>query len=197
MSMAQAQSLAKTPRRRWWRFLVQFSLRMLLIATTLAAVGCWWFLQQETREEQIAGKYLKLRRQVRAVKVTPAVTNQVDSNDVVLKNVGSWRLLDEHGDPLVVGRYHDDLPQGRWTVYHTNGRKAAEGSVVRGARNGLWRVWDAEGRLESEVTYLAVEPKAVGGGLGRARPFVGEIGRASCRERVEIAVVGVGLKNKD
>jgi len=90
---------------------------------------------------------------------------------VVLTNAGSWRLLDEHGDPLVVGRYHNGLPQGKWTVYHTNGRKAAEGSVVRGARSGLWRVWDVEGRLESEVTYVAVEPKAVGGGYGQVRPL--------------------------
>jgi len=158
---------ATRPRRRWWRFFVQFSLRSLLIVTTLAAVGCWWFLQPETREEQLAGKHLKLRRQVRLLKIEPNQAQQTNfgggspgPDDVALMNVGRWRLLDANGDVLVAGRYHEDLPHGKWTVYHTNGRKAAEGSVVRGARNGLWRVWDAEGRLVSEVAYLATEAAA-------------------------------------
>ena len=153
----------KKLRRRWWQFFVQFSLRSLLLVTTLAAVGCWWFLQPATREEELAGKHLKLRRQVKLVprERGVAVGNvTVERDDLMAISVGSWRLIDEHGDPLVVGRYQNDVPHGNWTVYHVNGRKAAEGQVVRGARHGLWRVWDAEGRLQSEVTYLAVERKA-------------------------------------
>jgi len=152
----------KKPRRRWWQFFVQFSLRSLLVVTTLAAALCWWFLQPPTREELVAGKHLKLRRQV---KLIPREKHLVmkDANAVsdafMIENVGAWRLLDEHGDPVVVGRYQNDVPHGKWTIYHTNGRKAAEGSVVRGAKNGLWRVWDAEGRLQSEVTYQAVDQR--------------------------------------
>ncbi len=158
MNDCESSAPAK-PRRRWWRFFLQFSLRSLLIVTTLAAVGCWWFLQPETREEQLAGKHLKLRRQVRITQAE-AVPNQTATqsgdDNVVLTSVGAWRLLDQNGDVLVAGRYHEDVPHGKWTIYHTNGRKAAEGSVVRGARNGLWRVWNTEGRLQSAVTYRAV-----------------------------------------
>lgn len=156
-------AVAKKPRRRWWRFFLQFSLRSLLAVTTLAAVACWWYLQPPTREEELAGKNLKLQRQVRLLPMKQAVRvgpNTFD-DEIALLNVGHWRLLDRRGDPLVVGRYHEGQPQGKWTVYHTNGRKAAEGSVLRGGRNGLWRTWDVEGRLLSEATYVAVEKKGL------------------------------------
>jgi MORN repeat protein len=164
-----------TKPRRWWRFFVQFSLRSLLIVTTIAAVGCWWFLQPETREEELAGKRLRLRRQVKLLKADPNAPARrprrgmmmasagiggmtgVAGDDISLLNVGRWQLLDEHGDSLVSGRYHEGLPHGWWTVYHTSGRKAAAGNVVRGAREGRWQTWDAEGRLLSEVTYRAVD----------------------------------------
>src|SRR5262245_36024693 len=147
------------PRRRRWRFFVQFSLRSLLILTTLAAISCWWYLQPPTHEEELAGKRLKLRRQVQLISrdkgpVRPNITFPRD--DVILKNVGSWRLLDEHGEALVVGRYQDGVATGKWTTYHTSGNKAAQGYVVHGARDGLWRTWDAEGPLLSEVTYRTV-----------------------------------------
>ena len=168
MTDRESTTTAK-PRRRWWRFFLQFSLRSLLIVTTLAAIGCWWFLQPETREEQLAGKHLKLRRQVRVDERATVLLGETQLN-----NVGSWRLLDSNGDVLVAGRYHEDLPHGKWTVYHTNGRKAAEGSVVRGARNGVWRVWDAEGRLVSEVTYRAVPaPPPSPASNGSMRPWGG------------------------
>jgi len=172
----EAPALTK-PRRRWWRFFVQFSLRSLLIVTTLAGVGCWWFLQPETREEELAGKHLKLRRQVTLVPRDETVVLKNitgDRDDLMAISVGSWRLIDQHGDPLVVGRYQKDVPHGKWTVYHVNGRKAAEGQVVRGAKNGLWRVWDVVGRLQSEVTYLAVEVK-VGSDGSRARGFIDNV----------------------
>src|SRR5436190_5385648 len=56
------------PRRRWRSYFLQFSLRTLLGVTTLSAIGCWWFLQLKIEQEELAGKYLTLRRQVRATK---------------------------------------------------------------------------------------------------------------------------------
>ena len=173
--MAVASSETPVPKkpRRWWRFFLQFSLRSLLLLTTLAAVGCWWFLQPPTREEELAGKHLKLRRQVRIAKTESPAGQPIRFGDPFpnastdLTNVGAWRLIDEQGDPLVVGRYYEGQPQGQWTVYHTSGRKAAEGSVIHGARNGLWKTWDPEGRRLSEVTYIVRETKSAAPVLSR------------------------------
>jgi antitoxin component YwqK of YwqJK toxin-antitoxin module len=154
-------SSAKTPpkRRRWLRLITQYSLRTLLVLTTLAGVACWWFLRPEAREEELAGKYLKLRRQVR-VKAMPDVAAQAGyatQEDFWVVNQGAWRVKDEHGELLIDGRYADDQPHGKWTVYHVNGQKAAQGAVYCGARTGLWRTWDEEGRLRSEATYKVIE----------------------------------------
>ena len=162
-------------RRRWLRFITQFSLRTLLILTTLAAVGCWWFLRPEAREEELAGKYLMLRRQIRFEAVPerglPQTDDELDGSRLV--NQGAWRVRDEYGDLLIDGRYADDQPHGKWTIYHVNGKKAAQGAVYRGARTGLWRTWDEEGRLRSETTYQAAEfPERTNGRpVGRGFPY--------------------------
>jgi antitoxin component YwqK of YwqJK toxin-antitoxin module len=146
------------PKRRWYRFLYQFSLRTLLVAITLAAVACWWFLQPQVQHEELAGKYLTLRRQVRVEPVredSPPLAR--GSATSWLANIGSWQLRNEHGDLLVDGRYANDRPQGRWTAWHANGQKAVEGEVAGGLRTGEWRVWDEAGQLRSEVTYRIVE----------------------------------------
>ena len=65
------------PRWRWPRLFYQFSLRTLLVVMTLAAVACWWLLRPETLEEELAGKYLTLRRQVRVEPMTIQTHHQV------------------------------------------------------------------------------------------------------------------------
>ena len=157
---------APRPRRRWFRFLYQFSLRTMLVGMTLAAVACWWFLQPPTQEEELAGQYLKLRRQVRVSGGPDSLATDVATGNVsqerTITSVGKWRLFNENDDLLVNGRYENDLPQGKWTLWHANGRKAAEGDVFRGGRTGVWRVWDERGTLRSEVTYRAVAPTPPG-----------------------------------
>lgn len=148
-------------RRPWWRFFVQYSLRTLLIATTLAAVACWWWLQPETRREE-RGSKLTLQRQVRPVPtgaLVRATPKAPARREMRLANVGHWRLRDEHDELLAAGRYQDDRPHGWWTTYHANGRKAVQGQTTHGARSGVWRVWDEQGRRESAVTYRAVEQR--------------------------------------
>jgi hypothetical protein len=163
----------KIPR---WRRLFQFSLRSLLILTTLAAVGCWWLLQPKMREEELAGKYLKLLRHVWAMPVTDAVQQlksaaKTPRGKSIFGNTGlgplfnaahddqpgidhgSWQIRDEHDDVLVTGRYIDGQPHGFWTIYHASGRKAAAGEMFHGLRVGLWKTWYEDGRRESEVTY--------------------------------------------
>jgi MORN repeat variant len=142
------------PRRPWWRFFVQFSLRTLLIVITLAAVACWWFLQPQTREEELAGKCLKLWREVHWTKTEVWGAPAKEFRAI---NAGAWRLRNQNGDLLVDGKYENELPQGKWTIYHANGRKAAEGFMLHGARTGVWHTWDEEGHLLSEVSYIATK----------------------------------------
>src|SRR5437899_1576370 len=114
--MASSNSLPQAkPKRRWWRYFVQFSLRSLLIVTTLAAVACWWCLLPKTRYEELAGKFLKLRRQVRLEPIQPprrvnvsripanAVVNRRGSSLEQVVNIGRWELRNERDDLLVVG----------------------------------------------------------------------------------------------
>ena len=158
------------PKRRGWRWLMQFSLRTLLLLMTLAAVGCWWFLRPEARDEELAGPYLKLWRQVRVRTPPPDQAPPVDATDEEywLHNHGQWRVHDQYGARLIDGRYADDQPHGKWTIYHTNGEKAAEGTVLFGVRTGLWRTWDEHGTLRSDTTYKA----ALGSALRSPRPPV-------------------------
>ena len=90
-------------RRRFW--FLQFSLRSLLAATTLAAVACAWYLQPPSREELLAGGQLKLWRQVKLVPAPalalPAGLGSVPPNtpppEPTIVNHGRWVLSDAVG----------------------------------------------------------------------------------------------------
>ena len=159
--MTAEQPVLRSPARRpRWRYFVQFSLRSLLLFMTAAAVACWWFLQPQIREEQFGTTPLRLRRQIRLVKVDPATPlprpSQVEilnGQHFVVANAGHWRVFDASGNLLVDGRYENDEQHGKWTTYHSNGRRVAEGQMVRGVKVGPWRTWDEEGRLLSEVVF--------------------------------------------
>jgi hypothetical protein len=151
-------------RRRWWRFFYQFSLRSLLVLTTVVATLCWWLLQPEVEDELLMGDELRLRRQVRRVpadEVDPLRRWNVD-NEVAVISDGSWKLLDLHGDVFVDGNYARDRMQGRWTSYYAHGGKSAEGKVVRDVRSGPWREWNQAGQLVSEVTYRPIPARYFG-----------------------------------
>jgi antitoxin component YwqK of YwqJK toxin-antitoxin module len=146
-------------RKSWLRFFYQFSLRSLLIATTVVACACWWYLQPETVDEPLAGDYLKLRRQVRTVLRADAQAKKAAGEpETETISDGVYQIVDLHDDVLVSGHTVEGRRQGYWTTYHANGRKAAEGKVVGGARQGLWKTWLADGTLISTTTYQAATP---------------------------------------
>src|SRR4051794_8471692 len=109
-------AVSRRPRRRWWGFFTQFSLRTLLLIVTAASVACWWFLRPQVREEQFEGTSLRLRSQVRLVKYVPR-TPQPEYRGVVnarddingqpyqIINSGHWRLFDQRHNLLVDGHY--------------------------------------------------------------------------------------------
>ncbi|MDX1945121.1 MAG: hypothetical protein SFU86_06925 [Pirellulaceae bacterium] len=147
------------PRRRWLRWVTQFSLRSLLLVTTVAAGVCWWFWAPKPRVEPLAGGQLQLRRHVRqeagtnVIRVGSMVSGPSAVEAPIYTNIGGWQLNDEASDPLVSGRFRGGIPSGNWTTWYPDGRVAAQGTVAIGARTGVWRVWDESGTLRSEVTY--------------------------------------------
>jgi hypothetical protein len=158
---AETPAAVRPVRRPWWRLVTQFSLRTLLLLVTAASVGCWWFLQPKTREEQYEQTPLRLHRQVRLEKYEPETPipfpgtqiETISGQQFKVVNAGHWRLLDHRGYLLVDGRYENGQQHGRWITYHTNGRKAADGRMERGTKVGRWRTWDEERALVSEVMY--------------------------------------------
>jgi antitoxin component YwqK of YwqJK toxin-antitoxin module len=159
---------AKRTAPRRWRRIFQFSLRTLLILTTLAAVGCWWYLQPKIHVEELAGGALKLRRVARERGKNEFFGRSARRD--MLVNLGSWQLRDKQGEALATGRYVNDQPHGFWKVFHPNGRKAAEGQMFQGLRVGVWRTWDERGQRESEATYVIMKPAVATPELPSFRP---------------------------
>ena len=159
--MSQSSS---APRRR---FLYQFSLRTLLLATAAVAVFCNWYFQPKYNEEELAGKALRLRRQIKDV--TPQ-TNEFPTSmgpilstrtapmrsltaDPSILNHGNWSLLDGDDFTLTRGRFIENQATGNWTAWYPTGGKAAEGKMQQGVKVGPWRTWYEGGTLASEVHF--------------------------------------------
>lgn len=155
---------------------MQFRLRTLLIAITLAGIACWWVLRPRVVEEELSAGKLMLRREVqsrqRAFLGKPnratfsarwTDLGQLDLDDV---NVGLWQIRTESRDVIVAGRFQLDEPHGRWATRYPNGQKAAEGMMFEGAKTGQWRTWNEEGRRLSEVPYATYKTTRHIGGIG-------------------------------
>jgi antitoxin component YwqK of YwqJK toxin-antitoxin module len=136
----------------------------MLLLTTLAAVGTWWYLRPEPLERQLPGG-MKLR-------VPIVVEENKDTRDKVSKYHGPFVVLDRYGRTLAKGFYDNGWPAGFWTYYHQDGRKALAGPCVDGCRAGVWTAWDESGRKRAEVEHgepvSAISGKSTrfGGGFG-------------------------------
>ena len=66
-----------------------------------------------------------------------------------------WPVLREQGlttdSPAVAWRGEED---GRWTWWHPNGERMAEGEFDRGQRIGEWTFWYEDGGLQMEGVYV-------------------------------------------
>ena len=168
-----------TRRRGRFRFLYQFSLRTLLLVTAAVAIFCNWYFQPNYREEELAGKDLRVRQQRRLAKpgddIQPFVYKAgVTKNfppDPRLVDHGHYALLDADDFVLARGQFADGSEVGRWVTYYPTGHKAAEGKMHSGVKVGLWRTWYEDGTLASEVTY-ADKPVERYESFRIERPFV-------------------------
>lgn len=60
--------------------------------------------------------------------------------------------LKSKGD-LRITENNDIYPIGKWTYWHENGRKKAEGNFKEGAMDGIWTYWYDNGQTEEEIEY--------------------------------------------
>jgi len=54
------------------------------------------------------------------------------------KGRSTWVSLDTKGRELAEGPFVDNLPNGRWRLFHPSGRVLAEGKMAKGKRVGAW-----------------------------------------------------------
>jgi hypothetical protein len=177
-----------TSRRGRFRFLYQFSLRTLLLATAGVAIFCNWYFQPKYHEDELAGKDLRVRQQMKVIRPEPVKlpelqgANPGPAAEPRLVNHGHYTLLDGDDFVLARGQFADGSESGRWVTYYPTGHKAAEGKMHSGVKVGLWGTWYEDGTLASEVTY-ADKPVERFQPFRPQRPFV-------------ITVIPVGVPSK-
>jgi antitoxin component YwqK of YwqJK toxin-antitoxin module len=169
--MSETSAQPKPRRRRRW---LQFSLRSMLLLTTLASVCMWWYLRPGPLERLLPDG-MKLR-------VPVVVIENEKTKGNVSKNHGPLVVLDRHGRTLAKGYYDNDQPAGYWTYYHLDGRKALAGPCVEGCRTGAWTAWDESGRKRAEVEHGEPGHAFMGEWLGKSVGMGGEMSKVAARE---------------
>ena len=51
---------------------------------------------------------------------------------------------------------------GHWVTYYPNEKKESEGAYKGGKKEGVWTVWDSEGRQVSRKKYIDDKPVSAG-----------------------------------
>ena len=67
--------------------------------------------------------------------------------------VGLWIVQNDTTGHVIVQRYLDDLPNGKYVEYHSNGRIAITGSFKKGKKDGVWKMYSSSGSLSSVTKY--------------------------------------------
>src|SRR5688572_19996138 len=117
-------SETSSPPRRRWRFLHQFSLRTLLLVTAGVAIFCNWYFQPKYHEDELAGKDLRVRQQMKVVRPKPMdlpnmqVVNPGPPPEPRLINHGRYTLLDADDFVLARGQFADGSESGDWVTYY-------------------------------------------------------------------------------
>ena len=68
---------------------------------------------------------------------------------------GAWFYFHESGVVRDRTTYRRDIAEGASEGWHADGTKAFEGRFMRGRREGLWRFWGTDGRIDREVSFAA------------------------------------------
>lgn len=68
---------------------------------------------------------------------------------------GIWISYDRNGQKILEGRYHHDVPVGKFIWWHSNGQKSIEGGYVDGLQDGPWSWWYPNGQKQISGYYGA------------------------------------------
>lgn len=64
---------------------------------------------------------------------------------------GVWTYYYENGMKWSEGRYKNGVRDGYSIVYYENGRKKLEGQYEQDLQVGIWKVWNDDGSLVTEI----------------------------------------------
>jgi uncharacterized protein YdhG (YjbR/CyaY superfamily) len=69
------------------------------------------------------------------------------------KGTGSARTYHDNGVIQSRGQYAAGKMHGRWEFFRRDGSLMRTGEFTRGAQSGVWRTWDARGRMVNETRF--------------------------------------------
>lgn len=69
------------------------------------------------------------------------------------KMSGRWVYYFENGKKWSEGYFLDGIEEGKRTAYYDNGLKRYEGIFRNGQKTGIWKFWDASGKLVQKIKY--------------------------------------------
>jgi hypothetical protein len=152
--------VTRSPQSRWRWTRLQYRLSTLLIVVALVAGVCAWLVRPKAQTLMLQGG-LTVRQRYR----------ESGDRHAIIRS-GSWLLSDREGVTRIAGHFYANEPDGRWTVYYEDGRRAVEGRCRHGWKVGPWRAWWPDGTLRAEWQYEPRESADAEGPSRGAKRFV-------------------------